>query len=36
MAGENKSYRDYGNRKWLIDLGNKVLKAVGVQRILIR
>jgi N-acetyl sugar amidotransferase len=36
MAGENKSYRDYANRKWLIDLGNKVLKAVGVQRILIR
>jgi hypothetical protein len=36
MAGENKSYRDYANRKWLIDLGNHVLRAVGVQKILIR
>jgi hypothetical protein len=36
MAGENKSYRDYANRNWLISLGNSVLRAVGAQKILIR
>jgi hypothetical protein len=36
MAGENKSYRDYANRNWLISLGNSVLSAVGVQKTLIR
>jgi N-acetyl sugar amidotransferase len=36
MAGENKSFRDYANRNWLISLGNSVLRAVGVQKILIR
>jgi N-acetyl sugar amidotransferase len=36
VAGPNRSYRDYPNRKWLIDLGNKVLTAVGVQKVMIR
>jgi len=36
MAGPNKTYRDYANRQGLIDLGTKVLRAVGVQRAIIR
>lgn len=36
MDGPNKSYRDYRNRMPLIDLGTRVLRAVGVQRAIIR
>lgn len=36
MAGENKSWRAYKNQNWLIQLGQRVLYALGVQRILIR
>ena len=36
MAGPNKSYRDYANSMGLIDLGTKALRAVGVQRAIIR
>jgi hypothetical protein len=34
--GPNKSYRDYRNSMGLIELGTKVLRAVGVQRAIIR
>ena len=36
MAGENKTYRDYKNAMSLIDLGTKVLRAVGIQKAIIR
>jgi hypothetical protein len=36
MAGPNKSYRDYSNAMTFIDLGTKVLRAMGVQRAIIR
>jgi N-acetyl sugar amidotransferase len=36
MAGPNKTYRDYANSMALIELGTKVLRAVGVQRAIIR
>jgi N-acetyl sugar amidotransferase len=36
MNGPNKSYHDYKNRMGLIELGTKVLRAVGVQRAIIR
>ncbi len=36
MAGENKSWRDYKNRDWLIGLGQRFLSLVGVQRVMIR
>jgi len=36
MAGGNKSYRDYKSSMPLIDLGTKVLRAVGAQRAIIR
>lgn len=36
MAGPNKTYRDYDNAMGLIELGTKVLRAVGVQRAIIR
>lgn len=36
MGGQNRSWRDYRNRHWLIDLGNRTLRAAGVQRVLIR
>lgn len=35
-AGPNKSYRDYRNSMGLIDIGTKVLRAVGVQRAIVR
>ena len=35
-AGPNKSYRDYRSRMPLIDLGTKVMRALGVQRAIIR
>ena len=36
MAGPNRTYRDYRNRQGMIDLGTKVLRAIGVQRAIIR
>lgn len=36
MQGENKSYRDYKSQMPIIDLGTKVLRALGVQRAIIR
>jgi N-acetyl sugar amidotransferase len=36
MAGRNKTFRDYKNAMGLMDLGTKVLRAVGVQRAIIR
>ena len=36
MAGENKTWRDYKNRNWLIALGNRVLEVAGVQKTMIR
>jgi hypothetical protein len=36
FEGPNKSYRDYANSMGLIDLGTRVLRAVGVQRAIIR
>lgn len=36
MEGPNKTYKDYANAMSIIDLGTKVLRAVGVQRAIIR
>ena len=36
MDGPNKSYHDYANAMDFITLGTKVLRAVGVQRAIIR
>ena len=36
LDGPNKSYRDYQNKMGIITLGTKVLRAVGVQRAIIR
>ena len=36
INGPNKTYRDYKNSMGLIELGTKVLRAVGVQRAIIR
>ncbi len=36
MAGENKTWRDYKNDKWLIDVGNTALRILGVQKVMIR
>jgi N-acetyl sugar amidotransferase len=36
MAGKNKSYRDYKSSMPLIDLGTKILRALGIQRAIIR
>jgi N-acetyl sugar amidotransferase len=36
MDGPNKSYKDYANAMTMIDLGTKVLRALGVQRAIIR
>ena len=36
MAGPNKTYKDYNNAMSLIELGTKVLRALGVQRAIIR
>lgn len=35
-AGPNKTYRDYRNAMTFIELGTRVLRAVGVQRAIIR
>ena len=36
MAGPNKTYKDYDNAMGMIELGTKVLRALGVQRAIIR
>jgi N-acetyl sugar amidotransferase len=36
MQGENRSYRDYMSRMPMIELGTRVLRAVGVQKAIIR
>ena len=36
MDGKNKSYKDYANAMGLIELGTQVMRAVGVQRAIIR
>jgi N-acetyl sugar amidotransferase len=36
MSGPNRSWREYKNRHWLIQLGNRVLSAIGVQKVMIR
>ena len=36
MAGPNKSYADYKNAMTFIDFGTRVMRAIGVQRALIR
>lgn len=36
MAGPNRSWRDYRNQNWLIELGQKVMAAAGAQRMMIR
>jgi N-acetyl sugar amidotransferase len=36
LHGPNKTYRDYKNDMTLINLGTKVLRAVGIQRAIIR
>ncbi|WP_423708676.1 N-acetyl sugar amidotransferase [Undibacterium sp. WLX3042] len=36
MHGENKTYRDYKSNMAVIDLGAKVLRALGIQRAIIR
>ena len=36
MAGPNKTYKDYSNAMGLIELGTMVLRALGVQRAIIR
>lgn len=35
-AGENKTWRDYKSRQYLIDLGTKIMRFIGVQRAIIR
>jgi N-acetyl sugar amidotransferase len=35
-AGPNKTYRDYANAMPMIDLGTKVLRALGIQRAVMR
>jgi hypothetical protein len=34
--GPNKSWRDYKSRMGLIDIGTRVMRAVGMQRAIIR
>lgn len=36
MAGPNKSYRDYKSMMPLIDLGTRVLRTLGVQKMVVR
>ncbi|MES2560306.1 MAG: N-acetyl sugar amidotransferase [Bacteroidota bacterium] len=36
MAGENKTYRDYKNSMWFIELGTKIMRFIGGERKLIR
>ncbi|MEC5156977.1 N-acetyl sugar amidotransferase [Chryseobacterium sp. MP_3.2] len=34
--GENRTFRDYRNKKWFIDLGSKILSRIGVEKRLFR
>lgn len=36
FEGENKTYHDYKNKRWLIGLGTRVLSALGLERRLFR
>ena len=36
MNGPNKTYRDYKNAMTFIDLGTQVLRAIGLQKMIIR
>lgn len=36
MDGPNKSYKDYANAMTFIDMGTKILRALGIQRAIIR
>lgn len=36
MDGPNKSYKDYDNAMSMIELGTKVLRAIGMQRAIVR
>ena len=36
MAPPNKTYKDYKNSMWAIDLGAKVLQAIGVEKRVVR
>lgn len=36
FEGQNKTYRDYKNKKWLISLGTYALRLLGVEKRLIR
>ena len=36
MKGPNKSFRDYKNSMWAINLGTRVLRAVGAETRVVR
>ncbi len=36
LHAPNKTYRDYENKKWIIDLGTRVLTALNIEKRLIR
>jgi N-acetyl sugar amidotransferase len=36
FEGENKTYRDYKNKKFIIDLGTKVMRLLGLEKRLFR
>lgn len=36
FEGDNKTYRDYRNKKWIIDLGTKVMRVTGLEKRLFR
>ena len=36
FEGENKTYRDYKNKKWIIGLGTKVMALLGLEKRLFR
>jgi N-acetyl sugar amidotransferase len=36
FEGKNKTYKDYRNKKWIIDLGTRVLVTLGLERRLFR
>ena len=36
FEGENKTFNDYENKKWLIDLGARALRFLGMEKRLFR
>ena len=36
FEGENRTYRDYRNKEWLINLGTTFMRALGFERRVIR